>query len=106
MIKRLWHGWTTPENASAYQDLLTNEIVPEIESRRIKGFRKMQMMRRDLGNEVEFATLMWWDSADAIREFVGRDIERAHMPSAARAILSRWDERVAQYEIFDDKEQR
>lgn len=25
MIRRFWHGWTTPENADAYEELLKNE---------------------------------------------------------------------------------
>jgi hypothetical protein len=30
MIARLWHGWTTPENADVYENLLKTEIFPGI----------------------------------------------------------------------------
>ena len=105
MICRYWRGWTTPENADAYQRLLAEKIMPGIEARRIPGFLKYQMMRRDLGDEIEFATLIWFDSLDAIKKFVGDDAGKAHMPAAAQAVLKRWDERVAHYEIIEGTEQ-
>lgn len=30
-VKRIWHGWTTPENADAYQMVLRTEVIPGIE---------------------------------------------------------------------------
>ncbi len=105
MICRYWRGWTTPENANAYQRVLTEEVIPGIEARNIPGFQRIQMMRRDLGDEVEFATTMFWESLGAIKEFVGDDIEVAHVPAAAQAVLKRWDQRSAHYEVFSNREQ-
>ncbi len=28
MIARIWHGWTKPEKAKAYEDMLRDEIFP------------------------------------------------------------------------------
>jgi hypothetical protein len=100
MICRFWRGWTTKENAEAYQRVLTGEVVPGIEARRIEGFRRIEMMRRDLGEEVEFATIMWFDDLDAVKRFAGEDYGTAHVPAAARAVLKRFDERSAHYEVF------
>ena len=105
MICRIWRGWTTPENAAAYQELLVSEIIPGIEGRGIGGFRHIDMMRRDLGHEVEFATIMWFDDLAAIQAFVGEDAEVSHVPAAARAVLSRFDERALHYEVFDRRAQ-
>lgn len=106
MICRYWRGWTTPENAGAYQAILVGEVIPAIESRRIEGFRRIEMMRRDLPDgEVEFATIMWFDSIDAVKKFVGDDHERAHVPAAARAVLKKFDERSAHYEVFGQRNQ-
>ncbi len=104
-ICRLWRGWTTPENADAYETLLLGEVIPGIEARRIPGFRCIDVMRRDLGEEVEFMTLMWFDSEDAIRAFVGDDCTVSHVPAAARAVLSRFDERAAHFDVLDRREQ-
>ncbi len=105
MICRYWRGWTTPQNADAYQSVLTEQVIPMIESRRIPGFQRIDMMRRELGDEVEFATIMWFESIDAIRAFVGDDYEVAHVPEVARKVLKRWDERSAHYELFGQREQ-
>ena len=69
MIGRIWHGWTAPENADTYESLLRHEIFLGIQDRRIAGFRGIQLLRRDLAAEVEFVTMMWFDSIAAIRVF-------------------------------------
>jgi heme-degrading monooxygenase HmoA len=99
MISRVWHGYTTPGNAKAYESLLKEEIFAGIRGRRIAGFREIQLFRRDLGAEVEFITVMWFDSLDAVRTFAGTDYEIAVVPPKARAILSRFDARSQHYEV-------
>jgi antibiotic biosynthesis monooxygenase (ABM) superfamily enzyme len=105
MICRLWRGWTTRENADAYERIVRGEVIPAIEARNIAGFRHIDLMRRDCGDEVEFQTLMWFDSLDAIIAFMGADYSRSHVPDAARAVLKRFDPRAAHYEVIDRREQ-
>lgn len=99
MIGRVWHGWTTPENADAYESLLRHEIFEGIKDRQIPGFREIQLLRRSLDAEVEFITIMWFDSIDAVRAFAGEDYEVAVVPPEARALLSRFDARSQHYEV-------
>jgi len=99
MINRIWHGYTTPENADTYEALLKGEIIVGIKDRHIPGFREIQVYRRELGNEVEFVTVMWFDTLDAVRAFAGEDYEAAYVPEKARAILSRFDKRSQHYEV-------
>jgi antibiotic biosynthesis monooxygenase (ABM) superfamily enzyme len=99
MISRVWHGWTTPENADAYEALLKSEIFIEIKSRKIAGYRGIHLFRRNLGQEVEFVTIMWFDSIEAVRAFAGEDYEVAVVPPKARALLSRFDARSQHYEV-------
>lgn len=99
MISRIWHGWTTPGNADIYEEMLREEIFAGIEQREIQGFRGIQLLRRDVGKEVGFVTIMRFDSLDAVREFAGQDYEVAVVPQKARAVLSRFDERSQHYEI-------
>lgn len=103
MISRIWRGWTSDENADAYAELLRTEIVPGIERRGIAGYRGIQLLRRDLGGEVEFMTIMWFDSMECVREFAGEDHERAVVPDRARALLSRFDPRSTHYTVLDDR---
>ena len=99
MISRIWHGWTTPANADAYEALLKSEIFVGIGNRQIAGYRGIQLFRRDLGAEVEFVTVMWFDSLDAVRAFAGEDYEVAVVPPKARALLSHFDARSQHYEV-------
>ena len=99
MISRIWHGYTTPANADAYEALLKSEIFAGIRGRNIPGFQEIQLFRRDLGVEVEFITVMWFDSIEAVRVFAGDDYEVAVVPPKARQLLSRFDERSQHYEV-------
>jgi len=99
MISRIWHGWTTFENADIYEALLKEEIFVGIEERQIHGFRSIQLLRREDGAEVEFVTIMIFDSLEAVREFAGENYEIAVVPDKARAVLSRFDHKSQHYEI-------
>ena len=99
MICRIWHGWTTQANADAYERLLREEVFVGIHGRNIVGFYGIELLRRAVTNEVEFSTMMWFDSLDAVRAFAGDDYEVAVVPPAARAVLSRFDARSAHYEV-------
>jgi len=98
VIRRIWHGWTTKENAPAYETLLRSEILTGIASRGIAGYRGAHLLRRDVPDEVEFVTILWFDSMEAVREFAGEDYEAAVVPEKARKLLSRFDARSAHYE--------
>ena len=65
MIARIWHGWTTPADAKAYEDMLRKEIFPSIAARNIEGYRGAELFIREDGDEVEFVTLLRFDSMDA-----------------------------------------
>lgn len=100
MIGRIWHGWTTAANAVVYEKLLLTEIFPGIAAKGVAGYRGIQLFRRSVGpDEVEFLTLMFFDSWEAVREFAGEDYETAYVPPKAREVLSRFDARSLHYEI-------
>jgi hypothetical protein len=104
MICRIWHGWTTQANADAYERLLRTEIFHAIASRDISGYRGSELLRRPGVDSVEFVTLMWFDSVEAVRTFAGADYEIAVVPAAARALLERFDARSAHYEVRRPRE--
>lgn len=101
MICRLWHGWTSPANADAYEALLRSEIFEGIRRRGIAGFRGIELVRRDAGDTCEFVTMMWFDDLAAVRGFAGDDYETAVVPPGARALLSRFDARSAHYRVLE-----
>jgi hypothetical protein len=100
MISRIWHGWTSRENADVYEKLLRTEIFVGVERRAIGGYHGIHLLRRDGDTEVEFVTIMWFESLSAVRAFAGEDYEAAVVPPAARKLLSRFDDRSAHYEVI------
>jgi len=106
MICRVWRGWTSLHNADTYERIVRHEVIPEIEGRRIEGFEHIDLMRRPMGEEVEFATIMWFRDLNSIKRFTGEDYEVSHVPAAARAVLARYDQRATHYQVLDRRPQR
>ena len=105
MISRIWHGWTSRQNADAYEDLLCSEIFKGIQHREIRGYRGIHLLRREVPEGVEFVTVMWFDSFDAVKAFAGEDFETAVVPPKACALLSRFDAGSAHYNVLVAPEQ-
>jgi heme-degrading monooxygenase HmoA len=99
MISRIWHGYTITSNADAYEKLLKEEIFVGIDNRHMNGYQGIQLLRRNIEHEVEFITIMWFDSIDAVRNFAGDDYEKAVVPASARLLISHFDERSQHYDV-------
>jgi heme-degrading monooxygenase HmoA len=99
MISRIWHGWTTLENADKYESLLRAEILPGIH--RVSGYNGAYLLRREAGNhEVEFLTITQFTDIMAVKAFAGEDYERAVIAPGTGKYLSHFDERTAHYETL------
>jgi heme-degrading monooxygenase HmoA len=105
VICRLWRGWTTPDNADAYERVVRGQVIPGIEAMHIPGFRSIDLVRRERDHDVEFMTLMWFDSLDSVKAFMGEDYAVAHVPAEAQAVLADFDRRSAHYEVLDRRDQ-
>jgi len=99
MIARIWHGWTKPENAKAYEDMLRDEIFPSIAARNIKGYGGAELFIHKDGGEVEFVTLLRFDSIDGVKEFAGADESKPVIYPKAEALLTRMNEHSRHYRI-------
>jgi hypothetical protein len=99
MIARVWHGYTTPENASKYEAVLNNQVIPGISDMKIEGYHKIEVLRKDGETEVEFITIMYFDSINSVKNFIGDDYEVAHVPDIAKSLLKRFDKRSAHYTL-------
>lgn len=106
MIVRIWHGWTAPDNADAYERLLRTEIFPGIAAKRVAGYRGIELLRRDGPEECEFVTVMRFDDLAAVRAFAGEDHETAYVPDAARKVLKRFEPRSRHYELRESRDGR
>ena len=100
MIARIWHGYTTKENAGRYENLLKEEVFTGIEQKNIQGYRGIRLLRRELEEETEFTTIMHFESIDDVKQFVGDDYETAYVPAKARQILKRFDPKSVHCQII------
>jgi antibiotic biosynthesis monooxygenase (ABM) superfamily enzyme len=100
MITRIWHGYTTPENADAYEQLLKNKIFPYIAEKKVAGYRQIQLLKRPLGDEIEFITIMKFDSMNDVVAFAGEDYETAFVLPEADALLKRYDPKSQHYQLL------
>ena len=102
MISRIWHGYTTKDNADKYQALLQDEIFVGIKNKNIEGYKGIQLLRRELADETEFITIMWFESLEDVMKFAGRAYSNAVVPSKAQKILSRYDHTSQHYTVQID----
>jgi antibiotic biosynthesis monooxygenase (ABM) superfamily enzyme len=99
MIARIWHGWTTTENADSYESLLKEEVFPSIEQKKVKGYSQINLLRRPTGMEVEFITIMYFENLQAVIDFAGEDYEKSYVIDKARKLLAWHDETSQHYEV-------
>jgi hypothetical protein len=93
----LWKGWTTPEHADAYENLLREMVLPGLQQ--IAGYRGGYILRQDGDEEVEFAVLNLFDLLDAVRTFAGPDFAVPVFEPEARQLLSKVEPIARHYEV-------
>jgi antibiotic biosynthesis monooxygenase (ABM) superfamily enzyme len=102
-IKRVWHGWAAPENADEYRSLLHDHVFPGIEAKKIPGYISIELLRRDHEDEVEFITIMTFQSLQNVIDFQGEDYARSYVPEEAQKVLKRWDQYSSHYEAIEKR---
>jgi len=102
-IKRIWHGWTSLENADKYRKLLHDEIFPGIEAKNIPGYLSIELLHQDLEDEIEFITIMTFQSLQNVIDFQGEDYTRCYVPKEAQVVLKRWDQFSKHYEVVESR---
>ena len=102
-IKRIWHGWTTLENADEYHQLLNDHVFPSIEAKSIPGYLGVELLRRNHENEIEFVTIMTFESLQNVIDFQGEDYSQCYVPDAAQKALKRWDKHASHYETLEHR---
>ncbi len=98
MIARIWHGWTKSADAKTYENMLRNEIFLSIAAQKIPGYHGAELFIREDGNEVEFVTLLRFDSMEGVKEFAGADETRPVIYPGVERLLTRM-ERSQHYRI-------
>ncbi|GLS28551.1 hypothetical protein SAMN04488498_10190 [Mesorhizobium albiziae] len=100
MIRRIWRGYTRPENADAYEHLLDSLMFPAVEGMRLPGYKSMELLRRDTDDgEIEFVWVINFDSTKDLSPLRAEGNDPVSVPRAAQKLLIRWDERATYYDM-------
>jgi len=97
MIARVWRGWTSFENADAYEKLLRERVLPGL--RQIDGYRGGYILRQEGAEEVEFVVMNLFDSLEAVRAFAGPDYTVPVFEPEARQLLAKVEPLAHHYEV-------
>jgi len=98
MIARTWRGRAMKSNAASYEKHFITAVAQNLAG--IEGSKGACLLRRTVGDEIEFLAITLWDSIDTIRQFAGDDVERAHIEPAGRTALSSFDEHASNFEVM------
>lgn len=100
MICRMWRGWTPAGKADAYESYLKNELFPRVKQELGKqGYRGFHLLRHDRGDEVEFVTMVWFESLEAVKGFAGANYETPVISEKAQKLLSHYADHCVHYEL-------
>jgi heme-degrading monooxygenase HmoA len=101
MIARVWRGRAKPKDADAYEAMLKPELLPGVS--KVNGYKGSYLLRRENEEDVEFVTILLWDSLDSVRAFAGADFETSIIPEERRKYLSQHDAKAKHYEIVAEQ---
>jgi hypothetical protein len=100
VVCRVWRGWTTADQAQRYDDYLQKELFPRLgRELRCHGYRGYQLLRLSRGEEVEFMTMLWFESVEHVRSFAGENYETPVISERARLLLTRFADRADHYQL-------
>jgi heme-degrading monooxygenase HmoA len=97
MIARTWRGTASASGAADYHCHFAGQVLPHLQD--IPGFRGGYLLRREIASEVEFTTVTFWDSKEAIKAFAGADPDVAVVEPEARGVLTSFDAHVVHAEV-------
>ncbi len=98
-ILRTWKGWTTIQNAPIYENMLINQVFPEVKKKGVDGLEKVNISTKHNEEEVEFFLILQFDCLDSVKAFAGENYEVAYIPDNAKRILLRYELKAQHYEM-------
>jgi heme-degrading monooxygenase HmoA len=104
VIVRIWQGKVLAERAEEYAQYHFENGVVRIQN--ITGNLGVQVLRRTVGDHVEFTTISYWESKESIHRFAGDDIENPHHLLQDAEFLIELPQQIVHYELdFSDLNQ-
>jgi heme-degrading monooxygenase HmoA len=97
MIVRMWRGETALDKEDSYAEYLQTTGVTDY--RATPGNRGVLVLRRRVGDRLEWLTVSLWESVQAIEKFAGTDIEKARYYTEDADYLLTLEPNVRHYEV-------
>jgi GNAT superfamily N-acetyltransferase len=97
VIARVWKGWTSFENADAYEKLLRDYVYPKLQE--IKGYTGGYIFRQDVKSNTEFVTVNLFESLDAVKAFAGPDYDIPVFEPEAQQLLFKVEPIARHYDV-------
>lgn len=98
MICRIWKGWTTRENSIKYEELFNREILPKV-TKGVVGYKGVNLLKKHHELEVEFTTIFWFESMDAVIDFAGENYNLAVVPERVQKLMLRYEQIVQHHDV-------
>jgi hypothetical protein len=100
MVCRVWRGWTKEAQAQSYDDYLQKDLFPRLSHElRSRGYCGYQLLRIPRGDEIEFMTMLWFESVESVRSFAGENYETPVISDKARSLLAHFADRADHYQV-------
>lgn len=99
MIIRVWRGKTSTAKADPYEKFLRETAYPDYGE--VNGNRGWMLLRRPLGETVEFMFVSFWESLEAVARYAGGDPEHPKYYPEDRAALLDLPDRVDHFDVVD-----
>jgi len=97
-IARIWKGEAEKSKADAFLDYMMKTGVKDF---RVKeGNLGVFVLRRSGRKHVEFLMISLWDSINAIRDFAGKEIDKASYYPEDEKYLVKLEPEVKHYEVL------
>jgi heme-degrading monooxygenase HmoA len=88
------------ENADVYDSYLKKELFPRLQRELTEhGYKGFHVLRLNRGTEVEFVTMVWFTSLQAVQSFAGDNYESPVISEKAHTLLSRYADRCDHYQL-------
>ena len=100
MIVRMWRGKVPKKLKSDYEAYLNQTGLSDYG--KIAGNQGVYLLCQDMGENVEFLTMTFWSSIDAIKKFAGEDYEKARYYPEDEKFLLNFSETAEHFEVLYD----
>ncbi|PHR74674.1 MAG: antibiotic biosynthesis monooxygenase [Lutibacter sp.] len=98
MIARIWKGRTKIEHLEEYTEFLKVRAIPDY--KKTEGFAKLIFLKRTDNEFAYFNLVTFWENFEVIKNFAGKDFEKAKYYPEDKNYLIDFPKKVIHYEVF------